>query len=49
MTYQVDKIRRDISSMQTDKGLQTQVDKFYPDQDDIVVSSEQPPEEVDHL
>ncbi len=32
LTYQVDKVRRDISEMQTDKGLQKQVDDFYPDE-----------------
>ncbi len=31
LTYQVDKVRRDISSMQTDKGLQKEVDDFYDD------------------
>ncbi len=31
LTYQVDKVRRDITSMQTDKGLQTQVDKYFAD------------------
>ncbi len=30
LTYQVDKIRRDISAMDTDKALQKQVDEFYP-------------------
>jgi len=29
LTYQLDKVRRDISSMQTDKGLQNQSDDFY--------------------
>ncbi len=29
LTYQVDKVRRDISNMQTDKGLQKQVTDFY--------------------
>ncbi len=29
LTYQVDKVRRDISSIQADKGLQKQVDQFY--------------------
>ncbi len=29
LTYQVDKVRRDITSMQTDKGLQKQVVDYY--------------------
>ncbi len=45
MTYQVDKIRKDITAMQTDKGLQTQVNDYY-DQDE---KEEVPPEEVEHL
>ncbi len=44
LTYQVDKIRRDISDMSTDKALQKQVDGYYTEE-----SPEVPPEEVDHL
>ncbi len=29
MTYQIDKIRRDITTLQTDKGLQRQVDSYF--------------------
>ncbi len=29
LTYQVDKVRRDITSIQTDKGLQKQVDSYF--------------------
>ncbi len=29
ITYQMDKIRRDIDAMKTDKGLQTQVDSYF--------------------
>ncbi len=45
MTYQVDKIRRDITAMQTDKGLQTQVNDYYESDE----KEEVPPEEVEHL
>ncbi len=31
LTYQVDQVRRDITSMQTDKGLQTQVNEYFDD------------------
>ncbi len=41
LTYQVDKVRRDITSMQTDKGLQLQVDKFYPNDEET--AEEAPP------
>ncbi len=40
LTYQVDKVRRDISSMQTDKRLQKQVDSFYPQDDDTTITPE---------
>jgi len=43
ITYQIDKVRRDITSMQTDKGLQKQVDSYYP-QDEIPIA---PPEDSD--
>ncbi len=36
MTYQVDKIRRDITSMQTDKGLQTQVNEYFDERENVV-------------
>ncbi len=39
MTYQIDKIRRDITSMQTDKGLQSQTDKFYEEKTPGVIPS----------
>ncbi len=29
ITYQIDKIRRDINTMQTDKGLQKQVSNYF--------------------
>ncbi len=29
ITYQIDKVRRDITELQTDKGLQKQVTEFY--------------------
>ncbi len=41
LTYQVDKVRRDITGMQTDKALQTQVDKFYPNDEET--AEEAPP------
>ncbi len=31
LTYQTDKVRRDITAMQTDKGLQKQVDSYFED------------------
>ncbi len=37
LTYQVDKVRRDIDVMQTDKGLQKQVTEFYDDSNQKVV------------
>ncbi len=50
MTYQIDKIRRDITAMQTDKGLQDQTDKFYHlNRSSLDEEEEVPPEEVDHL
>jgi len=36
MTYQIDKIRRDITAQQTDKGLQTQVDEYFREADSAV-------------
>ncbi len=33
LTYQVDKIRRDISDMKTDKGLQTQVNEYFEEKE----------------
>ncbi len=48
MTYQVDKIRRDITSMQTDKGLQKQVNDYFTE-DSVNENDNSPPEEVDHL
>ncbi len=48
MTYQVDKIRRDITSMQTDKGLQKQVNDYFTE-DSVNENDQSPPEEVDHL
>ncbi len=43
LTYQVDKVRRDITSMQTDKGLQKQVSDYYdpPMEDHAEESAEQ--------
>ncbi len=42
MTYQMDKVRRDITSMQTDKGLQKQVTDYY----DMPVHEEESAEQV---
>ncbi len=40
LTYQVDKVRRDITSMQTDKGLQKQVTDYY-DQPPVIHPEEE--------
>ncbi len=34
LTYQVDKVRRDITSMETNKALQKQVTDFYPNEEE---------------
>ncbi len=39
LTYQVDKVRRDITEMQTDKGLQKQVTDYY-ESDSSIQNSE---------
>ncbi len=36
LTYQVDKVRRDITSMQSDKGLQTQVNEYFDEKENIL-------------
>ncbi len=40
LTYQVDKIRRDITAMQTNEGLQKQVTEFYDDSNQVIVHPE---------
>ncbi len=36
LTYQVDKIRRDITSMQVDKDLTKQVNEYFDEKDSVV-------------
>ncbi len=36
LTYQVDKVRRDITTMQTDKGLQSQVTEYFEERENVV-------------
>lgn len=38
MTYQIDKIRKDVTGLQTDKGLQTQVDEYFDQEDSNALS-----------
>ncbi len=36
LTYQVDKIRRDITSIQVDKDLHKQVNEYFDEKDSVV-------------
>ncbi len=41
MTYQIDKIRRDITSMQTDKDLTKQVNEYFDEKDSVTHPDEE--------
>ncbi len=34
LTYQVDKVRRDIATIQADKGIQSQVDEYFNEKEE---------------
>ncbi len=44
LTWNVDKIRKDVTTMVTDKGLQKQVDEYF--EDDAEETAEQVPEDT---